>query len=156
MSLGSNKVLSNDCSPELLSRIIDAPSDDLYSVRYKAALAFEKHKFSVTLNENGTLKNVNSESTPASPKELLEIAKGAVGILTGQPGLAGSSVKIKTKEKAAEDGDEKAPLCNQDPKMIFRRCSIKDNDNDNGEVKVSCQEQAWEDFRNWNAIRKSF
>ena len=143
----SNKVLSNNCSPKLLSRIIDAPSSKLYSVGYEAAL-FEKHKFSVTLNENGTLNNVNSESTPASPTELLEIAKGAVGI--------GLTLNILAKKN-----EGKAPPCNQDPKMIFRRCSINDNDaaingndaaiNGNDAVKeASCQKQAREDFEKWN------
>ena len=63
------------CEPSLLPRIIEnAPSADWYTISYQPA-PFEKHKFSVTLNANGTLSSVNTESTPVGPQEIAEAAE---------------------------------------------------------------------------------
>lgn len=56
------------CDPSLLSRVIEnTPSTAWYTVSYQPGY-FEKHKFSVTLNDNGTLSSVNTESTPVGPR----------------------------------------------------------------------------------------
>ena len=65
------------CTFQLLSRIVHNVPGDWYTIAYKPA-KFEQHKFSVTLNPNGTLSSVNAESTPVTPETLVEaVVKGA-------------------------------------------------------------------------------
>ena len=61
---------SPNCERRVLTRLAgDEPSADWYTISYEPRL-FEKQKFSVTLNDNGTLSSVATESTPISLQEL--------------------------------------------------------------------------------------
>ncbi len=103
VDVNSKKQIS--CTPELLPRFVSAPSKELYYIYYDAAVLFEKHKLSVALNADGTLKSVNTESVPADlPKEVL---KEAVRVAAGGQGAD------KT-------------LCNAGPVAVFGQCPIDD------------------------------
>ena len=104
---------TNNCSSYLLGRIVFAPSDTLYYLYYKPA-TFEKHTFSVTLNENGTLKSVNTTSMPTSPKEFVDAVKEIGAAISS--GFSTLSVD-----------EEELPPCTASPITIFGRCPIEDS-----------------------------
>ena len=94
------------CTFPLRNRIVENVPGDWYTIAYKPA-PFEQHKFSVTLNPNGTLSSVNAESTPVTPEALV---KAAVAGFTGA-GIIG---------KLLPSG---APCT--DTLVILGRCKIK-------------------------------
>lgn len=108
---------SKYCAPHVIKKkVIEADYDTVYAVKYKPGW-FETNKFAVTL-ESGTLKSVNSESTPGV-KTAVESLQGiatlredvldgfvkasnastqkTLGILSGGPAQA-TPIKCSTNE----------------------------------------------------------
>ena len=76
-SMYEDKTSSNYCEPVTQqTTIIEPDYSTMYSIVYEPGW-FETNKFGVVL-ENGTLKSVNSESTPG-----LKVAVEALGTLVG-------------------------------------------------------------------------
>ena len=107
------------CYPPLYVRTLDnVPSSDFYTIVYKTDW-FEKTKFGVTLNANGTLASVSVESTPVSPKDLAEIAQIVAGLPMFLPSLP------ETDSQAELMPSPTLPHCTENPEPLGR-CRIGD------------------------------
>ena len=114
---------SPNCKPMLLLRFVDAPTDKKYRIYYES-VGFEKNKIKITLNPNGTLGSVDSESTPVS---LAEVTK-FVGDLSKLVDPAGKVLGQTEKDFDKSLPKEKStPLCNAKPEAIFERCSVNED-----------------------------
>ena len=73
------KVTNTKCEPIKNYEFITMPDySTQYAIAYKPGL-FESNKFTVKLDENGVLKEINEEATSAA-KETLQIVKETLGI----------------------------------------------------------------------------
>ena len=115
------------CTPQLRNRIVEGmPADDWYAIGYEPE-KFERHKFSVVLNPNGTLNTVNMDSTPITLKDLVEAAT------TLAPGLPATLFPKPEQESEQEQNDKKGKNndtisrpCTETP-FILGRCLLEDN-----------------------------
>lgn len=121
--------LSYNCNPQTHIRTVhDFPSSQLYTLGYQPR-EFEKHKLSVTLNANGTLASVNTESTPITLKEILESAQLASGI----PGILFPAEQTTPAAEGEADGRKNSrrhlPPCTGNPQFV-KRCPVKATDDE--------------------------
>lgn len=145
------------CFPGLFRNIVyDAPSNQLYYIHYKHGEFIgldgflDEYKLSVVLNEDGTLKSVNTELAPAeSVKEVLKIAAETYA---GKRGL-------RTPEKASlydkpsrfyslaklQNTNSGFPWCDYGPQVVFRSCRIDEH----GKPDKECEEDAENDHCVW-------
>ena len=97
----SSSVLSGDCSPTKIQRVVTIPDyDHPYAIRYSHGV-LESYKFGITLNPDGVLTSVNDQSTPDQGKTLDNIVTAATGALgaVGKVAPVGGRVGAKEREK---------------------------------------------------------
>lgn len=112
---GVNGTMTSACQPQLQAEIWDnVPSDEKYVISYDSA-PFESSKMQVVLNDNGTLRSVNVDSTPLSPENIIKAAVEA-----------GKVLKSNQDTQDLASGTEE-PACTAE-KHIVGRCGIEDND----------------------------
>lgn len=123
------------CTPELLSRDVSAPSRERHYVYYEPKW-FEKHKLSVALHADGTLKSVNAESTPAEIlKKAFETAKAKME----EGGLPG---RLSSVKPLVSEGQGDISSCNAGPVTVFKRCA-KDENESNCRRNACMKWKAW-------------
>ncbi len=113
-----------ECRSYLQSEIQDnVPSSDHYTISYSPKL-FERSKTQLTVNDNGTLRSINVESTPVSVDDLVKIAEQAAKISAPVPlpvspsGTEKSTEDEKTVRDSLESNPELKSLGSEQKKAV--------------------------------------